>query len=302
MGYTGAGTSSALIVTGGGAGVLDAETSEAWTVGVIWTPSFIDLSVAVDYFDILIEDAVLGLSAAVVAQCYAVSPTEFQTNPFCTFFTRSNATPALPQITAIDNTYRNVNSQTNRGIDLNFRYGHEFGFGDLTLTGQATWQLEDVVGLLDGSLPNDNNGETTEPDFTANLNLRFERGDWTAFWGMNIFGKASDTEAFGGDVFANSRYADIPGGVLSTNCDPAFAATNYCVYYKQYTEMMVFHNVSVQYRMDDWTFQAGIRNVFDEYNPNASSGQYRQGITSYGIPGNDGLVGRSGFVQLTRRF
>lgn len=294
-----AGGSSATVTTRGGLGELEPETAEAFTFGVIWTPSFIDLSVAVDYFDILIEDAVLGLSASVVAQCYAVPTSQFATNPFCTFFTRS---PTTGRITAIDNAYRNVNSQTNRGLDLNVRYGHEFSFGDLTIQGQATWQFEDIVALLDGSLPQDNNGETTEPDFTANLNIRFDRGDWTAFWSMNMFGKASDTEAFGGDVFANSRYASIPDGILSTNCDPAFAATNYCVYYKQYTEFMVFHNLSVQYRMDDWTFQAGVRNIFDEYNPNASSGQWRVGRTSYGIPGNDGLIGRSGFVSLTRRF
>jgi len=298
--YTAAGTSSATVTSRGGLGELEPETAEAFTVGVIWTPSFIDLSVAVDYFDILIEDAVLGLSASVVAQCYAVPVAQFATNPFCTFFTRST-NPALPQIVTIDNAYRNVNSQTNRGLDLNVRYNHEFSFGDLTVAGQATWQFEDVVALLDGSLPQDNNGETTEPDFTANLNFIFERGDWTAFWGMNIFGKASDTEAFGGDVFTSSRYADIAGGILGTNC-AAPGPSDYCVYYKQYTEMTTFHNVSLSYRMDDWTFQAGIRNLFDEYNPHASAGQYRQGHTSYGIPGNDGLIGRSGWVNVTRRF
>ena len=290
------GGSSATVTTAGGLGVLEPETAEAFTVGAIWTPSFIDLSVAVDYFDILIEDAVLGLGASVVAQCYAVAPSEFATNPFCTFFTRDAVTG---RILTIDNTYRNVNSQTNRGLDLNVRYGHEFGFGDLTVSGQATWQFEDVVALLDGSLPQDNNGETTEPDFTANLNFIFERGDWTGFWGINMFGKASDTESFGGDVFLNTRYADIPGGNLGTNCA---VQPNYCVYYKQYTEFTAFHTVSLQYRMDDWTFQVGIRNLFDEYNPNASAGQFRQGITSYGVPGTDGLIGRSGFVTIQRRF
>ncbi|MBN8552458.1 MAG: TonB-dependent receptor [Caulobacterales bacterium] len=296
--YTAAGTSSATVTSRGGLGELEPETAEALTFGVIWTPSFIDLSVAVDYFDILIEDAVLGLSASVVSQCYAVPVAQFATNPFCTFFTRST-NAATPQILTIDNAYRNVNSQTNRGLDLNIRYNHEFGFGDLTVAGQATWQFEDIVALLDGSLPQDNNGETTEPDFTANLNIFFERGDWTAFWGINMFGKASDTEAFGADVFASTRYANIPAGIASGNCA---APNNYCVYYKQYTEFVAFHNVSLTYRLDDWTFQAGIRNVFDEYNPSASAGQYRVGTTSYGIPGNDGLIGRSGWVNITRRF
>jgi hypothetical protein len=49
--YTGAGA-TATITAAGGKGNLEAETSKAITYGVIWTPSFADLNVAVDYFDI----------------------------------------------------------------------------------------------------------------------------------------------------------------------------------------------------------------------------------------------------------
>ena len=68
--YTGVG-SSALIITGGGAGVLEAETSDANTLGVIWTPDFIDLSLAIDYFDITINDQVAQLGAgSILGGCY----------------------------------------------------------------------------------------------------------------------------------------------------------------------------------------------------------------------------------------
>ena len=304
--YTAAGTSSALIITGGGLGVLEPETAEARTFGVIWTPAFIDFSVAVDYFEIDVENEVRTFGAAnIVGSCYRSDT--FPTDPFCTLFQR-NGSGRPPQTTTptagpnaiqyVNNSYVNVASQTNRGIDLTVRYGHEFAFGDLTIDGQFTWQLEDRTTLFGASLPEDTNGDTNEPDFTGQLNIRFDRGDWTAFWGIDMLSKASDTEDFGGDVFAYSRYADIPNGVLSTNC-ATNTPPNYCVYYKQYTEFQTYHDFSLRYRMDDWTFQAGIQNVFDERPPAQSQGQFRVGTAALN---QYDMAGRRGFIQISRRF
>ena len=52
------GTVTATIIAGGGAGILEAETSTSKTIGLIWTPQFADLSVSVDYFDIEVRDEV----------------------------------------------------------------------------------------------------------------------------------------------------------------------------------------------------------------------------------------------------
>lgn len=292
--YTAGGTSSATIITGGGLGVLNAETAEATTFGVIWTPAFIDLSVAVDYFDITVDDEVRTFGAAnILYQCYNAS--DYPTNPFCTLFER-NDDNGPNSIAWVQNSYVNVANQVNRGLDLTVRYGHEFSFGDLTLDAAATWQLEDQTTLLGGSAPEDTNGETTEPDFTARLSARFDRGDWTAFWSVQMIGKQSDTEEWGGDVFASSRYADLPNGISSADCS---APGNYCVYYKQYNEFTAYHDFSLRYRMDDWTFQAGIQNVFDERPPSASTGQFRIGTAAINLYD---MVGRRGFVQVTRRF
>ncbi len=290
--YTAGGTSSATIITGGGLGVLEPETAEARTLGVIWTPAFIDLSVAVDYFEIDVEDEVRTFGAAnIVGSCYRSDT--FPTDPFCTLFQRNGTARATAPQTAgpnaiqfVNNSYVNVASQTNRGIDLTVRYGHEFGFGDLTVDGQFTWQLQDETQLFGSGVPEDTNGETTEPDFTGQLNFRFDRGDWTAFWGIDMIAKASDTEDFGGDVFNYTRYSATPGAPAP-------------VYYKQYTEFQTYHDFSVRYRMDDWTFQAGIQNVFDDRPPAQSAGQFRIGTAALNLYD---MVGRRGFVQISRRF
>ena len=52
------GTITATVISGGGFGVLEAETSESNTIGIVWTPGFANLSVSLDYFDIQVDDQV----------------------------------------------------------------------------------------------------------------------------------------------------------------------------------------------------------------------------------------------------
>jgi iron complex outermembrane receptor protein len=280
MGWTGAGTSSALIITGGGAGVLEAETSDAYTVGVIWTPSFIDLSVAVEYFDFLVNDEVRQFgSANILNQCYT-SPT-YPADPFCTLFTRNGpgAVTRPNEIITVNNSYVNVAEQINRGVDLTIRYTHEFDFGRLTYDSQFTWQTKDTTTLLGGAAVEDYNGTTTEPDFTGNMSLRFDRGDWTVFWNTDMIGKQSDSDQLG-DLATSTRY-------------------NSTVYIKRYNEFTAYHSFSVRKKMDDWTFSAGLQNVFDERPPAQSTPQFRAGTAALNLYD---MRGRRAFFNVTKRF
>ena len=305
QGYTAAGTSSATIVTGGGAGVLEAETSKARTFGIVFTPKQFDLSVAVDYFEIEVNDEVRQFGASnITFQCY--SRQDFPNNPYCGLITR--ATGATPQILTINNSYVNVASQKNRGIDLNVRYVNEFDFGRLQVEGEFTWQLEDKTQLLGSSTVEDFNGTTygyDGPDFTGNVNVRFTKNDWTAFWGMNIVGKGSDTGYLGRDEFLSTRYSttcrNSAGTVAPCTTLLASAATaggltviGTPILYKQYTEFYMTHDLSVRKRMDKWTLQGGIQNVFDERPPAGSTGQFRIGTAA--LNGYD-MVGRSLFLR-----
>jgi iron complex outermembrane receptor protein len=313
-GYTAAGTSSATVITGGGAGVLRAETSVAETVGLIWTPDFIDLSIAVDYFDITVNNEIAQFGAAnIVGSCYR-SP-QYANNPFCTLFTR-NADPNLPNtppansaganaIVTVNNSYVNVAEQVNRGIDLTARYQHEFDFGKLTLDGQFTWQTHDTTQLFGNFAPSDYNGATYNfdgPDFTGNLNIRFDRGDWTAFWGMDILGKASDSELVG-DLVGSTVYTNQCVGFAT--CNDALAAgagtptpIARTLYRKRFTEMTVTHDLSFRKKMDTWTFQGGVLNVFDDRPPSLSGG-FRIGTAA--LNGYD-MIGRRVFVSISKRW
>ena len=280
FGFSGGTNGSALIYSGGGSG-LKAEESKASTLGVIWTPSFIDLSVAIDYFDIEVNDEVTRFGAGnILEQCY--SRTSYPGNAFCGLFTRGGVGINYGIVDVHDN-YTNISSQTNRGIDLTVRYQHEFDLGRLTLDGQFTWQLHDVTELQVGAGSDDFNGTTNGydgPDFTGQMNARFDHGDWTFNWSTDLIGKGSDTEQFGGDTFNSTRYGTA-------------------VIYKQYTEFTAYHDISVRRRFDDWTLVGGITNVFDEQAPSASAGQFRIGTAALN---QYDLIGRSLFVNVTKKW
>jgi len=139
---------------------------------------------------------------------------------------------------------------------------------------------------LGQSEPEDFNGTTTEPDFTAQIESRLERGDWTAYWAMDIIGKASDSD------HESFQFTDVHPSNLYGVGRP--------VYYKQFTEFMVYHHISLRKRQDKWTFWAGIRNVFDDEPPALSGNEgFRAG---YAALNAYDFRGRRAFIQIDRTF
>jgi iron complex outermembrane receptor protein len=310
-GYTGAspngGGGSALITTGGGKGILSAEKSKAWTAGVIFTPKFIqdyaDVSIAVTYFSFNVNNEVRQFGASnILNQCY--SATEFLANSFCSLFTRdlNPTSTSYLNITGVNDSYVNVATQKERGIDLDALISHDFGdAGKVTFDAQATWTLKNRTSLIGGGTVEDYLGTTygyLGPDFTAVLNLRWDRGPWTVHWGAQLIGKGSDTEYYEGDTFYYSRYANVPAGLTNSDCT---VSPNACVYYKQYTEFTVFHDASVRYKWEDqgMTTEVGVQNVFDERPPGQSAGQFRVGTAA--LNGYD-VWGRRFFIRLDKTF
>ncbi len=278
--YGGQGASATSIRRGalrpGSPGPLQPETSDAWTVGLVFTPSAIALNVALDYTEIEITDTITAFGPAnIVAGCYY--SLNFATEGLCDLFDRgATASPFL--ITEIRNPFINIAEQTNRALDLTVQYDHEFAWGDFSLQSQLTWQLEDVVALFPGRRI-DINGDVGEPDFVGNVDLRLDAGDFTYFWGVDMVGKASEAEDVG------DRSAS--GATL----------------YKVHTEFTAYHAASVRYNGDQWSLTGGISNLFDEQPPTLTRGgilgQYStQGLSV--LSSQYDYVGRRAFVRLTR--
>ena len=296
--YQVTGTSSATVFAGGGAGLLRAEESEAQTLGVIWTPTVLGLdglSLAIDYFDIIVNDEITQFgSANILGACYGsnTGPAFGNTEPFCTLFTRNNV-PGWTNppggtnhmIVTVNNNFVNVASQGNRGIDVNLRYERDLGPGELTLQGEATFILEDVTQIFLAGESDDFLGTTFTfrgPEIVARGLVRYDVNDWTLNWTMNYIGEGSDDEQFGGDVFFSSVYQQN-------------------VRFEQSVDPIVYHDFSVRKRFEnengaDISLVLGLQNIFDERPPGQSTGQFRRGTAA--LNAYD-LVGRRGFFTVS---
>lgn len=132
-------------ITGGNA-QLGPETSDSTTFGVIFTPSFIEgLSVAIDYFDIEVNDAIGVIPAqASLDGCIAGGP---GSNTFCSLIQRdtfntlwlTNDAPG-GGVAGISEQNANIALLETSGVDLDIKYSLDVGkFGFLSFDYVATF-------------------------------------------------------------------------------------------------------------------------------------------------------------------
>jgi iron complex outermembrane receptor protein len=147
--YNGAG-SSAESFSQGGIGLLDPETSKAWTVSAIFTPqSWLweggKFSLTVDYININVKDQVTQLGPTnILAGCYLSD--NFPDDPLCDLFVRDTGGPNPSyNILTVNDPYLNIDTQHNVGLDFTTRFRQDLGnLGTLSLLGQLTYQLKDT--------------------------------------------------------------------------------------------------------------------------------------------------------------
>jgi len=271
--YTGSGA-QATVTSGGGAGSLEAETSDAVTYGVIWTPKFADLNVALDYFDIQVNNEITLLGPdRIIGGCY--KSTSFPTDKLCSLFTRNQS----HLIATVTDNYLNIAEQKNRGIDLTVNYAHDLPWDSkLSVELQSTWQLKDTQALFADDVK-DTNGFVGDPDWTGQLNFTFEKGDWTAYWRVDMIGKGSDAE---------------------TEPDHNTAGNTF---YKVHTEFTAYHNVSVQKKFDNMTLMGGVANLFGEDPPQVTLSQGKYDTVGRSVLASQyDYIGRRLFVRVTAKF
>lgn len=259
-------TGSATIISGGGIGQLEPETSTAKTVSVILTPDLSGLlwgglrtNIAVDYFDIKIRDEITTLGASnIITGCY--NSEFFPDEPLCDLITRAPpGDPAALNITEVLDTFVNINRQRNRGIDVTIRIDQDLGnLGSLTFGAQMTWQLEDKIGLFEGTVVDDN-GEAGDPKWVGDFQLSWSKGPWEVSYGMDVTGGTSDLQDLldtqGGQPCRTSIFR--PGGRFcqDVRLSPTF-----------------YHSMSVTREIEDkFTVTLGMANIFDTPPPRAST-------------------------------
>jgi iron complex outermembrane recepter protein len=250
---------------------------------VVWTPKFIDLSVAVDYFEIHVKNEVTSLGQNVPLACY--SSLNFPDDPVCDLFVRN---PGTERIDLINDTYINISDQMNRGIDLSVRYRRMLPWEtDLTLDGQFTWRLQDTIALFaDNEV--DNSRRLGYPQFTGSVDATFHHGDWRFLFGAQLIGEQDSGIDWGSETVTifTDKYLVSP-----------------------HAKFTAFYHTSLTYDLKDNTqIIVGVSNLFDEEPPKVTTvstglGLYNTvGTVYYGSQYNEGFLGRRGFVRVSKKF
>ena len=245
------GAISATVVTGGGAGVLEAETSTSKTIGLIWTPDFADLSVSIDHFDFEIIGEVTQLGGSnILNQCY--SSEFFATDPLCNQFDRN---PIDQRVETIRDSFINIASQNNKGYDIALRYSVDVDGGSFLFDTQHTFQEESSRELFAGTLT-DTNGEFGDPKHVASYNMSFNKNDWSLNWNINYVGAVSNEQSYFDDR-----------GITDT----VIEGTSYDIVLR--SDSVMYHSFSFTYELTDMglTTVFGVANAFNVAPPRVTT-------------------------------
>ncbi|MBC54792.1 MAG: TonB-dependent receptor [Gammaproteobacteria bacterium] len=168
----------------GGNPNLEPEEAITKTLGVVIQPRFVEgLTVSLDYWDIVIEDAISEISSQnIVTSCYD-SPT--LNNPFCELLQR-NAEPTSAQsggFTFLRQVQLNFGEAQATGVDLNVNYRFDVGAFQIGLGGAVTKQLD--LAFIEPSNPGeeavvDNDlMEMRRPEWSGQLNFNVATGPFS---------------------------------------------------------------------------------------------------------------------------
>lgn len=255
----------------GGIGLLDPETSKAWTLSAIFTPdswlwSGAKFSFTVDYVDIKVKDQVTQLGAGTILNaCYTSD--SFPDDPLCDLFTRiPEGQPSEFDIDIVNDPFLNIDTQHNKSLDFTTRFRQDMGnWGTLSILGQLTYQLKDKYTLFAGTEQNFN-GEAGDPKWIGDATVTWNKGPLTVTYGLQVISKTNDIDNLE-DVGGTSL---TENNCLATNAAFALRGGPYCPVYK--LPRVAYHSLSAEIAAaKGFTFLFGVSNLFDKKPPLVST-------------------------------
>lgn len=266
-------SSITVIGVGGAEAGLEAETSEALTFGGVFQPdlgSFGRLSLAIDYFDVLVENGVSQLTAAqVLAQCY--------NNPLRTtcdtgLITRSPFTGPGTGLLRVIQSYVNISDSHVEGIDYTLRYSVPFLGGNLRFGAAVTQFIERYNRLLPTTVPFNVIGTLENPEFTGTFDVGFQTGGWNFRYGVEwVDATSSREQALASGFLPEDYFLETPDYFL--------------------------HTFSARYDEETFGFQIGVRNLFDTDPPGGITSDWINLIGNSPLYSGYDLRGRTFFMS-----
>ncbi|WP_164119283.1 TonB-dependent receptor [Stenotrophomonas maltophilia] len=256
---------------------LKPETAKTWTVGLVYSPDFVQgLDVSLDWWKIRIDNAIVGESATnILEQCYVQG-----SDAACGRFTRgSNG-----QVNALDRSLVNAGYRETAGYDINVRYRlPDTAFGKFAVNWNTTYTdyLEQRNDSAATTPVEQRTGWAGDFRVRSTFNLDWQYGDlgigWTARYYSSMKEKCSYMDECNMPGFSSSYTSASPTNKVGSN---------------------TFHDLQVRYSLPwDGTVSLGVNNVFNHQGPTMYS-QPNSSFTYYG--GFD--IGRFMYMKYQQRF
>lgn len=271
--------SIAVLGVGGRDAGLKAETSTNKSVGIIIQPAMPsgwgDLSLALDRFDIQVDNGVSSVGgAAILSRCYD-DPAFRSGGSFCRLVSgRAAGTNAL----TVTNGFINLATDVVRGYDFTGRYTNDVGIGRLRTNVAITKYLETSNKLFTTDTLRDNNGTIGNPDWSGAVDFNFTVKAWNYYYGVEWVGKTSSYD------------------FLSENPDTST--------FKLDTPSYVLQSASIQYKdsVGKWAVTFGVRNLADVKPPSISAQAGYNRIGNAALYSGYDYVGRRFYLNLSKTF
>ena len=175
----------------GGNENLGEESADTTTIGLVWTPSFVEgLAVTVDYYEIEIEDVISSVSASrLINECYS-SP-NYPNASQCNAHTRFDS----GHLRYWYSYGINQSKYETAGYDVAAGYTFEdLGPipGELDIRGIVTLRDKHIYQTTSTSTPTDFVGEVGLNDEIARINFTWTTDDWLVSLQTNYYSEAQD--------------------------------------------------------------------------------------------------------------
>ncbi|MCW3174168.1 TonB-dependent receptor [Shewanella subflava] len=261
-------------VTVGGNPLLTPEEADITTVGLVYSPSFVEgLSFTVDYYDIGITNTITAVDSNYVAnQCLGADGSLINTGT--ALCQASNISIDNTGRIKFDNGLQNIGATNTSGYDINVAYvfdafnlSWKAGLDTSILSSYEEFDPDGVAVDYRGYITG---GVGAYAKFKSNFNLTASADDWSATY--------------------EARYID---GMDSFACK---ADTTKC--YAPSVDSIVYHDLSGSYDLTNTVrVSAGVNNVFDEEPP-----YYTGNNDSNTDPYTYDVLGRYFFVRANVKF
>ncbi|KZN47064.1 hypothetical protein N482_10755 [Pseudoalteromonas luteoviolacea NCIMB 1942] len=275
---------------------LREETADTFTFGITMTPVE-GLSLAVDYIDISVIDAISEISnSRILDECYNSSTPFGNDNAFCQEITRNED----GQITKVLQRQFNLDELRYKGIDVALEYNYDLSdLGELTFKADHNHIIESSETFLgnDGLVTDDNAGYGMSKD-KLSASLRWKYESWRVRWRTKYLGKF--TASLSDEREYEEMLADNAERCASGELDSGCIENPEPLEFNDYGSY-IRHDLSVSYNTEldggyDLKVYGGINNLFDNLGPFYPSGRGNF-YSGYG-----GGKGRFGYVGVELKF